>query len=90
MPAQLLALSDGPSLLIDKPILLLGRQAECDVQLNSRKVSRRHCVIAQINDYLVVRDLDSTNGTRLNGQLADEAELKDGDVIQLGESTLVN
>src|SRR5262249_18029231 len=62
MPAQLLALTDGPSIVLDKPILLLGRHGECDVQLNSRKVSRRHCCIAQVHDYLVVRDLGSTNG----------------------------
>ena len=43
MPAQLLALTDGPSVLLDKPILLLGRHGECDVQLNSRKVSRCRC-----------------------------------------------
>ena len=34
----------GPSVQIDKPILLFGRHEECDVQLNSKKVSRRHCV----------------------------------------------
>ena len=42
MPAHLLSLADGPSILIDKPILLFGRHEECDVQLNSKKVSRRH------------------------------------------------
>src|SRR5438093_63458 len=67
MPAHLLSLTDGPSILIDKPILLFGRHEECDVQLNSKKVSRRHCCVAQVNDYLVVRDLGSTNGERING-----------------------
>src|SRR6266852_9915717 len=61
MPAQLVALNDGPSILLDKPILLLGRHPECDVQIDSRKISRRHCCIAQVSDYLVVRDLGSTN-----------------------------
>jgi predicted component of type VI protein secretion system len=84
MPAQLLALTDGPSLLLDKPVLLLGRQAECDVQLNSRKVSRRHCVIAQINDYLVVRDLGSTNGIRINGHRVVEGRLNSGDELTVG------
>ena len=76
MPAQLLALTDGPSILLDKPILLLGRHGECDVQLNSRKVSRRHCCIAQVHDYLVVRDLGSTNGVRINGERVVEGKLK--------------
>ncbi len=84
MPAQLLALTDGPSILLDKPILLLGRHGECDVQLNSRKVSRRHCCIAQVKDYLVVRDLGSTNGVRINGHRVLEGKLKAGDELTVG------
>src|SRR3954453_21264540 len=84
MPAQLLALTDGPSILLDKPILLLGRHGECDIQLNSRKVSRRHCCIAQVNDYMVVRDLGSTNGVRINGQRVLEGKLKAGDELTVG------
>src|SRR5436190_10770650 len=84
MPAQLLALTDGPSILLDKPILLLGRHGECDVQLNSRKVSRRHCCVAQVHDYLVVRDLGSTNGIRINGNRVLEGKLKEGDELTVG------
>jgi pSer/pThr/pTyr-binding forkhead associated (FHA) protein len=84
MPAQLVALSDGPSILIDKPILLLGRHPECDVQIDSRKISRRHCCIAQVNDYLVVRDLDSTNGIRINGVRVVEGRLRPGDEVTIG------
>ena len=84
MPAQLLSLTDGPSILIDKPILLFGRHEECDVQLNSKKVSRRHCCVAQVNDYLVVRDLGSTNGVRINGQRVAEGKLAPGDELQIG------
>ena len=84
MPAQLLALTDGPSILLDKPILLLGRHGECDVQLNSRKVSRRHCCVAQVHDYLVVRDLGSTNGVRINGHRVTEGRLRSGDELTIG------
>jgi len=84
VPAHLLSLTDGPSIQIDKPILLFGRHEECDVQLNSKKVSRRHCVVAQINDYLVVRDLGSTNGVRINGQRVAEGKLAPGDELQVG------
>lgn len=84
MPAQLLALTDGPSILLDKPILLLGRHPECDIQLNSRKVSRRHCCIAQVHDYLVVRDLGSTNGIRVNGNRVLEGKLRSGDELTVG------
>ena len=84
MPLHLLSLTDGPSILMDKPILLFGRHEECDVQLNSKKVSRRHCVLAQVNDYLVVRDLGSTNGVRVNGVRVAEGKLRPGDELQVG------
>jgi hypothetical protein len=84
MPAQLLALTDGPSILLDKPILLLGRHPECDIQIESRKVSRRHCCIAQVGNYLVVRDLGSTNGIRINGHRTIEGSLKPGDELTIG------
>jgi predicted component of type VI protein secretion system len=84
MPAQLISLSDGPNILLDKPILLLGRHPECDIQLNSRKVSRRHCCIAQVNKYLVVRDLGSTNGIRINDVRVLEGRLKDEDELTIG------
>src|SRR5437763_7468419 len=84
MPAQLVALNDGPSILLDKPILLLGRHPECDIQIDSRKVSRRHCCIAQVSDYLVVRDLGSTNGVRINGARVVEGRLNEGDELTIG------
>src|SRR5580704_7261875 len=84
MPAQLLALSEGPNILLDKPILLVGRHPECDIQIDSRKISRRHCCIAQVSDYLVVRDLGSTNGVRVNGTRVVEGRLAPGDELTIG------
>jgi pSer/pThr/pTyr-binding forkhead associated (FHA) protein len=84
MPAQLLSLADGPSLLLDKPVLLIGRHEECDIQLNSRKVSRKHCVIAQVGESLVVRDLGSTNGVRVNGVRVENGSLRSGDELTIG------
>src|SRR5687767_2707867 len=84
MPAQLLALTEGPSILLDKPILLFGRHPECDIQLHSRKVSRRHCCVAQVSDYLVIRDLGSTNGIRINGIRVLEGRLHAGDELTIG------
>lgn len=84
MPAQLLALTEGPSILLDKPIMLFGRHEECDIQLNSKKVSRRHCCVAQVRDYLVVRDLGSTNGVRINGDKVNEGKLRTGDELTIG------
>jgi predicted component of type VI protein secretion system len=84
MPAQLVALSEGPNILLDKPIMLFGRNPECDIQIESRKISRRHCCVAQVNDYLVVRDLGSTNGIRINGVRVVEGRIKAGDELTIG------
>jgi pSer/pThr/pTyr-binding forkhead associated (FHA) protein len=84
MQVTLQTLSNGPDLHLDKPVMLLGRHEECDVQLSSAKVSRRHCVIAAVNSRLVIRDLGSTNGVRINGQRHDEGELHHGDELAIG------
>jgi pSer/pThr/pTyr-binding forkhead associated (FHA) protein len=84
MPATLVAISDGPNLQLDRPIMLVGRQAECDVQLHSGKISRRHCIIASINNQTVIRDLGSTNGIRINGERVVEGLLHDGDEVAIG------
>jgi predicted component of type VI protein secretion system len=84
MAAQLLSLTGGPSIPLQKPIVLIGRHPECDIQIDSRKISRRHCCIAQVNDYLVVRDLGSTNGIRINGVRVLEGRLKAEDELTIG------
>jgi len=86
MPPQLVALTEGPHILLDKPILLLGRHPECDIQIDSRKISRRHCCIGVVHDYLVIRDLGSTNGIRINGQRVLEGKLKASDELTIGAS----
>lgn len=84
MQAALQSLSNGPNLRLDKPITLIGRSEECDWQLNSTKISRRHCVIANIEGRIVIRDLDSTNGVRINGERQNSAELHHGDELTIG------
>jgi pSer/pThr/pTyr-binding forkhead associated (FHA) protein len=84
MVPRLLAIKDGPDLILDKPILLVGRHQECDVQIPSRKISRKHCCIAQVEDHLVVRDLYSTNGVKINGTKVPEGVLHHGDELTIG------
>ncbi len=84
MAVRLQALDYTFTILVDKPILLIGRHAECDVQLESSKISRRHCFLALVNQRLFIRDLESTNGLRINGEKHEEAELKEGDELWIG------
>jgi predicted component of type VI protein secretion system len=86
LPVQplLAALSDGPNIPLDKPIVLIGRHQECDIQIPSRKISRRHCCVALVHDHLVVRDLGSTNGIRINGIKVVEGNLQANDELMIG------
>ncbi len=86
MSARLVPLTPGsaPPIPLQRPVLLIGRHPECDVRIDSPKVSRRHCCIAQAYDRLVIRDLGSRNGLRLNGLVVDEANLRSGDELAIG------
>jgi two-component system, NtrC family, response regulator HydG len=67
---------------------LVGTGPACAVRLTDRLVSRRHASLELVNGVLRLRDLESTNGTRLQGVAIVEAMLGGGETIQIGESTL--
>ncbi len=69
--------------------MIVGRLAECPIQLNDANVSRRHAAFIRLDDGWAISDLGSTNGTRLNGQLVERARLADGDVVEIGLTRLV-
>ncbi len=88
MSAFLVPLEPGLCLIpLEKAIVLIGRQADCDISLtHSRKVSRKHCCIAQVNNAYVVRDLGSTNGVFVNGaRVRKETGLTLGDELAIGD-----
>lgn len=85
MNTVLVSLGRAADIVVDKPILLVGRSEDCDVVIDSKKVSRHHCCIAQVDDRLVVRDLGSTNGIRVNGERTDEGRLCFGDELAIGD-----
>lgn len=76
---------NGPAIELNGPLTLIGRHEDCDVRIDLRKVSRRHCCIVQLCDHVVLRDLESTNGTYLNGQRVEEAELTSQDQISIAD-----
>lgn len=83
MPIHLEPLGEGPPIPLDRPIVFIGRHADCDIRIDSKKISRRHCCIVQLHDKLVVRDLGSTNGIYFNGQRVEEAVLAMQDEVQI-------
>lgn len=65
--------------------VILGRSAECALQLPAAGASRRHASVGWSNGAVVLRDLGSTNGTYLNGQrVSQETALRSGDRIRIG------
>ncbi len=74
----------GKRYFVDQPILLMGRDAQCDVVIPDRQVSRRHAAITVEGDQYLLQDLNSKNGTFVNGQeLRGAHVLQDGDEIQI-------
>lgn len=67
----------------------IGRAPECELVLRDTRVSRRHARLAARDGVLILTDLGSTNGTRVNGHRVTEVVLGAGDRIQIGESSLV-
>jgi hypothetical protein len=74
---------------IDKQRFVFGRSKDCDVQLADPNVSRRHAELRQEGSGYWLIDLDSTNGSQVNGQRAARAKLDSGDVITLGSTDLI-
>ena len=64
----------------------VGRIDSCSLPIDSHRVSREHAVIEQSGERFVVRDLASTNGTFVNGQRIETAELNDGDLLVFGDT----
>jgi pSer/pThr/pTyr-binding forkhead associated (FHA) protein len=72
-----------------KTPISIGREEGNTIQLNDERISRFHCKIQEDNDHLVLTDLESTNGTRVNGQDCQLRILRFGDIIAVGRSLLL-
>jgi predicted component of type VI protein secretion system len=76
--------SPGKRFYVDEPVLLVGRDVECDLVIPDRQVSRRHASITLEGEGYLLQDLNSKNGTFVNGQEVGEPHhLQDGDEIQI-------
>ena len=81
MRAQLIPLDGGPPIDVLKDMTLVGRKEDADVRLDHKSVSKMHCVIVKTDGLLLLRDLGSTNGTRVNGQRVRRAALLPNDQV---------
>ena len=81
MRAQLVPLDGGPPIDVVKDLTVVGRKEDCDLRLEHKSVSKMHCVIVKTDGLLLLRDLGSTNGTRVNGQRVRRAALLPNDHV---------
>ena len=65
---------------------LIGRSPTTDVTLRDENASREHAIVAHDGGVYTIEDLQSTNGTRVNGKRVRTATLADGDEIQVGQT----
>lgn len=71
------------------PPITIGREEGNTIQLNDERISRYHIKIQEDHDKLVVTDLESTNGTKVNGEDIQLRILRFGDTITVGKSVLL-
>jgi predicted component of type VI protein secretion system len=83
MRAQLIPLDGGIPVEILRDLTVVGRKEECDLRLEHKSVSKMHCVIVKTDGLLLLRDLGSTNGTRVNGHRVRRAALLPNDQLTI-------
>src|SRR6188472_3875640 len=69
--------------------ITIGREEGNTIQLNDERVSRFHVKIQEDQNKIVITDLESTNGTKVNGEDIQLRILRYGDIISLGRSVLL-
>ena len=79
----------GERFYLDRPELTLGRDPACDVFLNDVTVSRAHARLTVRGSVVTVEDAGSLNGTYVNDAIVAQAELKNGDTVQIGRFRMV-
>jgi pSer/pThr/pTyr-binding forkhead associated (FHA) protein len=81
---RLISLDGHADITLDHFVVVVGRDRRCDVQIESFRVSRRHCCLVLDGRAVLVRDLGSTNGTRINGRCVEAGVLLPGDELSIG------
>ena len=81
--------NQGARFLLDRDLTTVGRHPESDIFLDDITVSRRHAEFRRDAHDFWVHDVGSLNDTYVNGERADERQLKTGDEVQVGKFKLV-
>jgi predicted component of type VI protein secretion system len=84
MKAELVPENGDPPIPVVRDVTVIGRHESCDVVITAEGLSKRHCVVVKTDGLLVIRDLATTNGTKVKGQRVRWAALLPEDRISLG------
>ena len=79
----------GEQFPLDRTQTTIGRTPDCDIFLDDVTVSRRHAIVAKGARTFTLEDLGSLNGTFLNRHRIEQADLENGDEVQIGKYRLI-
>ncbi|MEZ4367422.1 MAG: GGDEF domain-containing protein [Kofleriaceae bacterium] len=74
----------GKKFNVNRAQIVIGRSSKADIQIDQEAVSRNHCKILNTGAAILLRDMESTNGTYVNDEAVDEYVLRDGDLVKVG------
>lgn len=76
-------------MVLNKMAITIGRAPQNEIVFDDSAVSGQHAVISVKETEALLEDLDSTNGTKVNGQPVKRHFLQDGDIVELGRYTIL-
>lgn len=82
---ELVPLGGGDPIPLMKPALVVGRRESVDIVLRFPNVSGQHCELTVVDGYWFVKDLGSSNGTKVNGSRVTEQRLDPGDTLSIAK-----
>jgi pSer/pThr/pTyr-binding forkhead associated (FHA) protein len=82
---ELIPVGGGDTIQLVRPLLTIGRRASCDICLHFPNVSGMHCELVFLDGSWVIRDLNSTNGIKVNGTRTKKKVLRPGDTISIAK-----
>lgn len=88
MYGELIPQGGGDPIPLKKPSLLVGRKESCDIVLRFSNVSAKHCQLTLSNGYWYVKDLNSSNGVKVNGGRVEgdrEKRLNPNDILAVAK-----
>lgn len=81
-------LDKGKSIKVSDTPFTIGRGEDADLSLSDDSISRIHSTIIYENGKLYITDMESKNGTYLNGKRIMKEEMKNGDILRIGDTTI--